>query len=248
MYLEQFAHLASPIHRLDPRVKLITAMVFSVVVALNRSLEAGFLALILPVLLILAARLPFRPLLSRLAVVNVFILMLWLFLPFNYPGKDVLFALGPWDATREGIAYALLITVNSNAIVLMMLALLATTPVFNVVHAMSHMGIPDKLVHLFFFCFRYIHVIHEEYHRLADAMKMRGFRPRTDLHTYRSYAYLLGMLLVRSFDRAQRIQAAMKCRGFAGRYYILHHYEMKRNDYLLAASGCLFSIVLMVGP
>ena len=106
--------------------------------------------------------------------------------------------------------------------------------------------VPDKIVHLFFFCFRYIHVIHEEYHRLVNTMKVRGFKPGTNMHTYRTYAYLVGMLLVMSFDRSQRILAAMKCRGFKGKFYILHDYGMKKADYVLGTVTILFSFSLMV--
>ncbi|MGB6065998.1 MAG: energy-coupling factor transporter transmembrane component T [Desulfomonilaceae bacterium] len=98
----------------------------------------------------------------------------------------------------------------------------------------------------FLFSFRYVPVIQEEYHRLVKAMKIRSFRPRTDIRTYRAYAYLVGMILVRSFDRSKRILAAMKCRGFKGRFYILHHYEMKRCDYLLALSSVMFAAAFLV--
>jgi cobalt/nickel transport system permease protein len=54
------------------------------------------------------------------------------------------------------------------------------------------------------------------------------------------------MLLVRSFERSQSIVAAMKCRGFKNRFYILHHYNMKSADYALAASTMLFSAGLLV--
>jgi len=89
-------------------------------------------------------------------------------------------------------------------------------------------------------------VIHKEYHRLVNAMKMRGFRPGTNMHTYRTYAYLVGMLLVRSFDRSKRIVAAMKCRGFKGKFYILHDYGMKKSDYFLVTSTILLLLSLIV--
>jgi cobalt/nickel transport system permease protein len=38
------------------------------------------------------------------------------------------------------------------------------------------------------------------------------------------------MLLVRSFDRAERIVAAMKCRGFRGRFYLLDHFHYSWGD------------------
>ncbi|MDQ1239167.1 MAG: cobalt/nickel transport system permease protein [Thermodesulfobacteriota bacterium] len=244
MDMEAFASGDSWVHHLDPRVKIVFTLVFSVVVALNNNVHVTALSLSLPVLLIICAQLEARLVLARLAIVNGFILFIWMFLPLTTEGETV-YTLGPLSIQREGLLQAALITLKSNSIILMVMALLGTSPIFTLVHAMSHLGIPDKLVHLFFFCFRYIHVIQAEYHRLHNAMKMRGFRPRTDMHTYRSYAYLVGMLLVRSFDRAQRILQAMKCRGFAGKFYILHHYEMKRSDYAFAGSSIAFGIVLL---
>jgi len=242
--LEEFALGATWVHHLDPRIKIIVAVIFSVLVAVNDHLGASLLSLVLPVFLILAARLDLRAVLVRLAVVNAFLVFIWMFLPFTM-GERTLYSLGPLSIHQEGLSQALLITVKSNSIVLMALALLSTSQIFTLVHALSHLGMPDKLVHLFFFCFRYIHVIHDEYHRLSNAMKMRGFRPRTNIHTYRSYAYLVGMLLIRSFDRSKRILNAMKCRGFKGRFYILHHYEMKRHDYALALSSAAFAAALL---
>jgi cobalt/nickel transport system permease protein len=245
MDIEEFAIGTSFVHDLDPRVKFIATLLFSIVVALNTHIPTVAVASVFPVILIFAARINIKRVLWRLAVVNTFVLFLWLFLPFTSPGK-VLFSVGPLDVHREGVLAALLITLKSNTIVLTVIALLGTSKVFSLVHALSHLWVPDKLVHLFFFCFRYVHVIHEEYHRLVTAMKVRGFKPGTNLHTYRAYAYLVGMLLVRSFDRSERIFAAMKCRGFRGRFYILHHYEMKKFDYLLAASSAVFTLMLVV--
>jgi cobalt/nickel transport system permease protein len=226
-------------------MRIVAALVFSVVVALIQSVWAAAFALIFPAVVILAARIGIRRVLARLAVVNVFILFLWFVLPFTSQG-EVLWTLGPLKVYDEGVRLALLITLKSNAVVAALIGLLATCPIVNLVHALSHMGVPDKLVHLFFFCFRYIHVIHDEYHKLRNAMKIRGFRPKTDMHTYRSTAHLVGMLLVRSFDRSARIMNAMKCRGFNGRFYILGHYEMRRYDYLVGATSVLFSILLLV--
>lgn len=64
-----------------------------------------------------------------------------------------------------------------------------------------------------------------------------------NLHTYRSLGHLVGMLLVRSFDRAERIAAAMKCRGFQGRFYLLDHFTFGRRDALF----CGLSASLLIG-
>jgi cobalt/nickel transport system permease protein len=245
MLIEEFALGDSRIHRLDPRAKIVIAAVFSVVVALTHSLMVACWSLFLPIVLLYLARVPLLKVLGRLAVVNLFSVFLWILLPFCVHGQP-LTSVGPFTVYREGVELALLITIKTNAIILAVMALLGTSPVFDLVHALSHLAVPDKLVHVFFFSYRYLHVLHGEYHRLSRAMRVRGFKPRTDLHTYRAYGYLVGMLLVRSFDRSQRIVSAMKCRGFKGRFYILHHYEMKQLDWCVTASGLLYSGILLV--
>ncbi len=63
-------------------------------------------------------------------------------------------------------------------------------------------------------------------------MKVRGFRPHMDRHTYRSMGNLFGMLLVRAYDRSQRILAAMKCRNFQGRFYLLDHFHFQSSRFV----------------
>jgi len=184
--------------------------------------------------LLVVARLSLKEVFFRLLAVNVFIAFLWLFLPFTYGGEE-LFRLGPLQASREGVVFALLITVKSNAIIVALIALLATTPVITLGHALSHLYVPNKLIHLLFFTVRYLQVLHSEYDRLRNAMKIRAFKPRTNVHTYKSLAYLIGMLLVKSFDRADRIRKAMLCRGFQGEFYLLSHFDLQKSDVLTFA-------------
>jgi cobalt/nickel transport system permease protein len=232
MHIDNFASGDSLLHRLDPRIKIVVALLFSVIVAIaDRSLCLAT-AVCFSLVLLLVARLPLREVLLRLLAVNAFILFLWLFLPFTYGGEK-LFSIGPLTATREGIIYALLITVKSNTIVVALIALLATTPIITLGHALGHLYVPSKLIHLLFFTVRYLQVLHLEYDRLRAAMRIRAFRPGTNLHTYRSLAYLIGMLLIKSFDRADRIRKAMLCRGFHGEFYLLSHFELQRIDVVM---------------
>ncbi len=245
MHLEEFAAGTSYLHKLDPRVKIAAATAFSVVTALADRLPVLVAALSAGFALILLARLDWRKVTYRLAVVNGFILFLWLFLPFSHPGQPV-FQLGPLTATREGLLYSLILTIKSNAVILAIMALLSTTTIFATVHALRHLKTPDKLVHLFFFTFRYFQVIHEEYLRLRAAMRIRCFHPGTNRHTYRSLAYLLGMLLVRSFDRSERVYQAMLCRGYQGRFWLLSHFHLHGRDLVFLSLSLTFSLLLAV--
>ena len=246
---EVFAQGSSPVHRLDPRVKLLGAAIFSVEVALIKDVRVALLALFLPLLLINLAGLSWQRVFKRLLVVNAFVLMLWVVLPFSTPGERLL-ELGPFCATAQGVMKALTITVKSNAILLATIALLGTSSIFELVHGLRHLRVPDKLVQLFFFCFRYIHVLEEESGRLHKAMKVRGFEPSNDLHTLRSYAYLVGQLLLRGYDRSERVHKAMLCRGFDGRFWLLEHFVMKGKDavaFLGMLAWCTFLALLQWG-
>ncbi|NWF53029.1 MAG: cobalt ECF transporter T component CbiQ [Nitrospirae bacterium] len=229
MHLEEFAEGTSFLHRLDPRVKFISVMPYIFVIAFIQGLRGPFLALMVSLSMIGLSRISFKKVIGRIIVVNAFILFLWIFLPFSYPGEAV-FNIGPLKATYEGFLYTFSITLKANAIVLTTIAVFGTTKVFSLAHALVHLKVPNKLIHLFFFFYRYISVLHEEYTRLKNAMTIRCFRPKTNMHTYRTYAYLIGMLIVKSYDRSRRIYNAMVCRGFSGKFPIVSHFEFKKVD------------------
>jgi cobalt/nickel transport system permease protein len=256
--LERFSEGSSPLHRIDPRVKVCIALPLVFVVALSNRVVlsntvvlsnrygAILLGLVGALFLLFYARIALKAVIQSLRVLLLFILLLWIFLPLSMQG-DTLFHLGPLAFTQEGIHRALSISLKSFVIVLYIISLISTSTVFSVVHALHHLKVPRKLVYLAFLSYRYIQVIHEEYLTLKNAMKIRGFRPKTDGHTYRSYAYLAGMLIVRSYDRAERIHEAMLLRGFHGEFYLLHHFSIGKRDILFALfmSIYIFGIVCL---
>ncbi len=232
---EPFARGDSPIHRLDPRYRLAAVFFFTVAVALCRNLPAPLFGLGVGLILLALARLNVRAVLRRLFAVNVFIFFLWLVLPFSLPGTPV-FSVWSLTATREGLSLALLVTLKSNAVLCVFLALAATmdAPVFG--QAAGSLGAPPKLTFLFLFTYRYIHVLADEYERLRVAAKLRGFRPSTGLHTYRTVANLLGMVLVRGYDRSRRVYEAMILRGFNGSFHTLRRFAATSRDRLFLAA------------
>ncbi|MGD9241015.1 MAG: energy-coupling factor transporter transmembrane component T, partial [Desulfobacterales bacterium] len=80
----------------------------------------------------------------------------------------------------------------------------------------------------------YIFVIEHEYLRLMRAAKIRGFRPGTNVNTYRTFAYIIGMLFVRSAARAERVHQAMLCRGFKGKFYSLQEFQIGSASWAFA--------------
>lgn len=233
MIEQRFEAGESIIHGFDPRARIIIAAIFSIIAALADRWTATILALLLAWSLVLLARLPLTRVIFRLLAVNGLILLLWFFLPFSLKGREW-FTLGPLVASREGVFYVALITIKANAIILVLIGLVSTMPIFDTGRAMRCIRIPAKIIHLILFTYRYVHVINKEYQRALQAIKIRGFHPKTNLHTYRTYAHLVGMLLVRSYDRAERVRAAMLCRGFTGRFYDLSEFKFKSSDWILS--------------
>ncbi|MFO7839583.1 MAG: cobalt ECF transporter T component CbiQ [Desulfosalsimonadaceae bacterium] len=235
MISETFAFGDSPLHRLDPRVRVVAAALFSIIAAVSNGFAAVCPAMVLALVLTAMARLPLRLVMARLAVVNGLILFIWLFLPWTYKGTPVL-ELGPLVFSLEGIRLCALITIKSNAILCALIALAATMPIATLGHALHCLRVPDKLVHLLLMTYRYIFVIEAEYQQLIRAARIRCFTPKTNLHTYKTYAYLVGMLFVRASARGERVHQAMICRGFNGKFRCLHEFAFTKSDLAWSAA------------
>jgi cobalt/nickel transport system permease protein len=220
MTFESFSPGNSWLHKMDSRIKIVTAVALAFSLSLCQHFICPGSGLLLGVILVTAARLQFTAVMWRLLVVNGFIALLWITLSLTYPGPP-LFSFGPLSLSRPGLELAALITLKSNAIVLLFIALLATSTVAELGHGLEALGVPRKFCLLLLFSYRYIFVISQEYLRLNRAAKLRGFRPATNLHTYNTYGNLFGMTLVRSWNRAGRVRQAMVLRGFHGRFYTL---------------------------
>lgn len=237
----------SLVHRLDPRARLLGLVVFSLPVALAGSFRAALLGLVLAALLLALARPPAGLVLRRLLAVNLFTAFLWVFVPLSAPGQ-ALFHLGPLAYTHEGAALALLLTLKTNAAFLAVTALVGSIAPPELGCALQALGLPEKLCHLLLMTHRYLFVIQREYLRLLTSARARGFTPRTNSHTYRTYAWLLGMLLVKSWDRAERVHQAMLCRGFTGKFYCLTDLRYQAADALFLGAALLASAaVILVG-
>ncbi len=234
----------SYIGRIDPRARVVVAVLTALIVAVaDRPIVAAMALMVAGASIVLSGMSP-RTVLARLVPLNMLILLLALTLPLT-TGGPALFSLGGVDFSREGLILAGTIALKGNAIVLALLVLIGSMDATALGHALTHLRMPRKLTHLMLFTVRYIDVLHREYVRLRVAMRARGFRPKMNRHTYQSYGYLAGMLLVRSFDRSERIVAAMKCRGFAGRFFMLDHFAFSRRDVTFCVGAALLLALLV---
>jgi len=227
------------LRQFDPRLRLIAALLFALTVVSLHLIPLLLLTLLLALGMAWWIGLSGSLLLKRLLVMEGFMIVLLVMLPFSVPGES-LFTLGPFSASAEGVQRALQIVLRANAIVILLMALVGTLEPVVLGHALGQLRLPDKLIHLFLFTVRYISVLFDEYRRLRLAMRARAFVAGSNRHTWRTFGWLVGMLLVRSLERSERILAAMKCRGFNGRLYLVKQNIWSRHDTL----GLLLSLSL----
>ncbi len=231
--------------RIDPRARIVAAAAFAVVVVACESFLVLGAAVGVAFALLSVSRLPAVRTMKRVAAMDSFILFILALLPFTVPGEPI-FTLWGFPASWEGLWQAVEIALKANAIVLALMALVSTMEPVTLGHALHSLKVPEALVHLLMFTVRYIDVLREEYLRLRQAMKARGFRPGTNWHSYRSFGYLVGMMLVRSLERSERILGAMKCRGFTGRIPLLDRMAWRPGDAVFAAGFALMLVGLAV--
>jgi cobalt/nickel transport system permease protein len=246
MIQESFAAGNSPIHHLSPTLRVVTAAVYSFIVALAHGLPTLIIALNLSIILLFFAQLNLKQVMRRFTVVLGFLLLIWAILPWTYKG-EILCHFGPLALTQPGVLLCLQISLKSIAILLAMIALISTMTTVRMGHTLNRLHLPDKLVYLILITYRYIFVIEQEYQRLMRAARIRNFSPGSNLHTYRTYAYLLGMLFVRSAERAKRVHLAMVCRGFSGKFYSLQENTRGYQNWIFALlmSLSLFGLAIL---
>jgi cobalt/nickel transport system permease protein len=235
----------SPLARFDPRWKLVSLLTATIVAALLRTLPASAIAFAATLLLALLARLPVRWLAMRLGSVSIFLLFFVVWLPFVH--GDPSWELGPLRLSNVGTVQALVLWLKALAIVTLMLVLWASSPLGATLKAAQALRVPGLAIHLVLLTYRYLFLLADELARLRIALRVRGYRPRGNVHSYRTLGRVSGVLLVRSQERAERVAQAMRCRGFDGRFRALTDFRSCWRDVVAALLIVTAATALLCG-
>lgn len=230
--VEQLAAGKSLIHGLDPRAKLITTLSFVVLCAALPPWPPERFAPLLGLVLvgIALARLPWRFVLGRTLMVLPFVGVLAVFLPFT-KGHTLLWA---WDwagigVYEEGLELAAGIVAKGVIAILAVSWLVFTTPFNSLLLAMRWIRAPRVVVAVLGFLFRYMDLMADESMRVARARKSRS-PGRVKRWKSRSTGGMVGRLLLRTLDRAERVHRAMVSRAYDGEVHVLSPLHFRRVD------------------
>lgn len=239
--LDLLAENNSPVHRLDPRAKVLTTLLFIVyVVSFDKYEIARLLPFFLfPAFLIGLANVPFVYLLRKLLIVSPFVIFIGIFNPFL--DREIILQLGSLQVTGGWLSL-LSILLRFTLTVGAALLLIATTGFPAICTAIVKLGVPRVFAVQLLLLYRYVFVLIEESIRMLRAYSLRSFSNK--MMGYRVFRQLLGNLLLRTLDRAQRIHMAMLSRAFNGEIHIIRQFSFGWRELLfLSGFALLFTLL-----
>ncbi len=243
----------SPIHHLDPRVKVVVTVAFILSNALLP--DGSWLAFLVAWLVLLLANDQ-----SRLGLGYTF-KRSFVALPFALAAVSAIFSplgrpLAEWHflglsiiPTDFGLLRFFSILARSWLSVQMAILLVATTQFPDLIHAFEHLRVPRSLTTIVAFLYRYLFVLTDEVYRLLRARQARsaaapGRRSGGSVvWRARVTGSMAGQLFLRSYERSDRIYNAMLSRGYTGHLRTLNPHVMSRRDWL--ALGLALSSLLL---
>ncbi|HAW49790.1 TPA: cobalt ECF transporter T component CbiQ [bacterium] len=250
-FIDQYSHKESLLHKIDPRIKVISFLVFILFVISTPKdsfLKFGLYGVLI-IGLILFSKISPWSIFKRSLVVIPFTLMIFLFIPFFKEGVVMgTFFLGPLrlEVTYEGLQILGNSLAKAYLSVLCMILLISSTKFSHLLKAVERLGLPKVMLLILSFMYRYIFVIYEEFLKMwqvKEARSVGGSR----LFQIKALANMVGTLFIRTYERAENVYLAMCARGFDGNIRTIDNFQLRRGDvfFLLIMILSLMSVRLV---
>jgi cobalt/nickel transport system permease protein len=210
---------------LDPRARLLMVVIATIVVASTPRGVAAPFAIYLPLIvlaIVLCSRASWMYLIRRLVACSPFVLMAAVLLLFQYD-LDA-------QGRPAGILPAASVAAKGYSAALLLAFLTESTPLSQILWAMRKLGSPESLNLILSLMYRYTALLEEEWGKLERARDSRTVRRLGWGALVGIYGRQLGVLFVRSWERAERVHAAMLARGFHGSWPVWHSPRFRFRD------------------
>ncbi len=255
---DRYHHGDGPLHRLDPRIKVVVTVLFILSNALlpDGAWSAFGLAWLAVLLANAASELgidfTFRR--SFIAIPFMLAAVSSIFSPFGQPLAE--WTLGPIQLipTDVGLVKFGSILLRSWLSVQAGLLLVAVTPFPDLIHAFEHLRVPAVLTTIIAFLYRYLFVLTDEVMRLLRARQSRSAAlpgqksGRSVFWRAKVTGNMAGQLFLRSYERSDRIYNAMLARGYSGQLRTMRAHVLRGRDWLVfAASVFILLLVQLIG-
>jgi cobalt/nickel transport system permease protein len=238
--MDQLGRLDTPVHRTDARAKTITTVGFLIAVMSFDRYQVSALTpfFLYPVALMAVGGIPPGYILRRMLVAAPFAIAIAAFNPLldHRPVAMV----GSHEVTGGWMSFAS-IMVRFALTVSTALVLIASTGIHRFCAGLERLGLPQVFSVQILFLYRYLFVVADEGSRMLRSVELRSAGKRS--LRLRAYGGLVGHLLLRSMDRAQRVYRAMVSRGFNGEIRLMHRLRVRRPDVAFVIGWMAFFIV-----
>lgn len=242
-FLDNIASGNTIIHRLDPRAKVLVTVIFIVTaVSFGKYDISSLLPFFLyPAVMISLGELPFRYLRKKLLLLLPFAFFVGIFNPIF--DSTAMLQVGPVTISGGWLSF-FSILIRFVLTVGAALILIATTGFGGVCMALEKLGLPQVFAVQLLFLHRYIFVLGAEGSRMVRARELRSFGSRGK--GLKVFANLVGHLLLRTWERAQRIHMSMLCRGFCGEFHFMRPLRMGKAEVFFIFGWVSFFILCRI--
>ncbi len=231
-YIDRYADLDSFIHRVDPRVKIITFFVFILFVVLTS--ETAYLSFLLygMVLLILlfSSRIPFLFMFKKSLAVIPFVILIAIFIPFI--------------KKEDGVILFWSILIKSYLSILSMILLTSSAKFSNLLKALEKLKLPRIFIMIISFMYRYSFLLIDQVQRMQRAKESRTFQKKSPMYALKTLSNIVGVLFLRSYERGERVYLAMCSRLFQGEIKTIDTLKIKPSDILFLVF--IFSVLFLI--
>lgn len=227
-------HSKSQLHELSPQLKILSTLLIVISIAFSKIINPFQIIshAVIVFLIIKFSNIPLKTYLKRLTLDIPFILFA-LFLPFLSSGNDdMIFTLFSFDIYRTGLLEMFAILFKATAGLSMGIILTATTTNIELIYGLQKLKLPSIIIAIMSFSIRYIDVFIDEFKRVKISMQSRGYIEK-GIKTLLPIAYASGAMLIRGYERGERVYLSMISRGFTG-VIELQDRSYKQSNYLMA--------------
>jgi len=229
----------------DARCRIISFTLIVFTISSLRTVNGVIAAFVLALLVILISGVPIRIILGKIRFPLLFLVPLFLFLPLT-SGGEVCLQYSFITLYSNGLLLSCIIFFKTLSIISIFFVLMMISSFNETVAAMRSLKVPAKLINMLIFTYRYIFVYLEDLRKMRSALVLRGFRNRNNFHSLKSNANIIGSLVVRSYEQADRINNAMVLRGWSGEIKSLYSFDLKRTDVIKSVIMLLPVVLLAV--
>lgn len=255
--LGQYYDTESPIHKMDPRTKILFTVFYMVTLFLIDGIYAYTAILLLTALIIALSNIPLKFMLKGLKPILLLVVITALLNLFMTPGKE-LFRYGFLKITKEGIFVAskmairiILLIIGSSVLTLTTTPTVMTGGLELLLSPLKKIGIPISVfVMMISIALRFIPTLIDETDKIIKAQTSRGadFENKNPLKRIKAMIPILIPLFVSAFRRADDLAVAMECRCYNAdsKRTSYRKFRFGKYDFYALLWAIVFTILLVI--